>query len=251
MRRKDWFIRSRNTPCPARCLTGPGSSKTVRLRRLYLPGLFIVAAVIAFSNVLTTWFLSDDFAQIGKVLSGDYSVVWGQAHGGFFRPLFILSYIVDIRIWGARPFGFHLTNVTVHALNSFLVFLLASGLLDGLNLDRRAQKTISISAAALFLLHPSHTEAVTWISGRADLFATFFGLSSVVSFIGGSTHGRKPLPMAVADLHSLNYQMASNRRRLPSIFRPLPLKVGDTVMPVATGEAANQHYFVEQQLGDK
>jgi hypothetical protein len=68
-------------------------------RQLAIFGLFLLAGFIAFSNILNSYFLSDDFAQIGKVLSGDLSVVWGKAHGGFFRPLFILSYLIDTRVW--------------------------------------------------------------------------------------------------------------------------------------------------------
>ena len=147
--------------------------------QIYLPALFLLAAVLAFSSNLNSYFLSDDFAQIGKVLHGDFSVSWGQAHGGFFRPLLILSYLIDSRIWHDRPFGYHLTNVLVHALNSFLVFALGLRLLQHLKLPASSTNAATAAAAALFLLHPSHTEAVTWISGRADLLATCFCLGSL------------------------------------------------------------------------
>src|SRR5882762_876789 len=103
--------------------------RPVRSSQLYLLGLFLLAAFIAFSLNINSYFLSDDFVQIGKVLHGDFSVSWGQEHGGFFRPLFIWSYVIDSRIWGTRPFGYHLTNVFLHGLNAFLVFKLASRLI--------------------------------------------------------------------------------------------------------------------------
>src|SRR5256885_13398875 len=80
--------------------------RLVRSPQLYLLGLFLLAALIAFSPNLNSYFLSDDFVQIGKVMHRDFSVSWGQEHGGFFRPLFIWSYLIDSRIWGARPFGY-------------------------------------------------------------------------------------------------------------------------------------------------
>jgi hypothetical protein len=89
-------------------------------RQFAILGIFLCAGFIAYSNVVNSWFLSDDFAQIGKVLGGDLSVVWGQEHGGFFRPLFIQIYLIDTKLWGAHPFGFHLTNIVVHSLNSFV-----------------------------------------------------------------------------------------------------------------------------------
>lgn len=163
-------------------------------RRLFLQiclaVLFLIAALLAFSNNLNSYFLSDDFVQIGKVLSGDFSVVWGQSHGGFFRPLFILSYIVDSRVWHARPQGYHLTNVAIHALNSFLVFQVARQFLRHLASPANISTAMSIAASTLFLLHPSHTEAVTWISGRADLLATCLCLASLWCFMVYATGSR-------------------------------------------------------------
>ena len=159
-------------------------------RQLIILLLFLAGAFCVFSNILTSYFLSDDFVQIGKVLNGDFSVVWGKEHGGFFRPLFILSYIVDAKIWGARPFGFHLTNVAFHSFNAFLVFALSLRLMEALKLSMFARQTISIAAGALFLLHPSHTEAVSWISGRADLLAMCFSLASLLAYLNYSRRQR-------------------------------------------------------------
>jgi hypothetical protein len=153
------------------------------LRQLVILGLFLLAGFLAFATILNCYFLSDDFAQVGKVLAGDLSVVWGKAHGGFFRPLFILSYLIDTKIWGARPLGFHLTNIIFHSLNAFLTFRLTRALTEDLTLATSTKKAIAIGAGALFLLHPSHTEAVSWISGRADLIATFFCLASLLWYV--------------------------------------------------------------------
>ena len=152
-------------------------------RQFAILGIFLCAGFIAYSNVVNSWFLSDDFAQIGKVLGGDLSVVWGQEHGGFFRPLFILSYLIDTKLWGGHPFGFHLTNIVVHSLNAFLTYLLSLRIVADLKLTAGARRMIAIAAGTLFLLHPSHTEAVVWISGRADVLATFFCLASLLSYL--------------------------------------------------------------------
>ena len=165
--------------------------RAVRSPQLYLPGLFLVAALIAFSLNLNSYFLSDDFVQIGKVLHGDFSVSWGQEHGGFFRPLFIWSYLIDSRIWGARPFGYHFTNVMLHGLNAFLVFKLASKLVQSFAPTSNGRRGVAIAAGSLFLLHPSHTEAVTWISGRADLLATCLLLTSLLAYLGYAAGARR------------------------------------------------------------
>lgn len=166
-------------------------------RQFIILGLFLIGGLVAYSTILNSWFLSDDFAQIGKVLSGDFSVVWGRAQGGFFRPLFILSYLFDTKIWGARPFGFHLTNVVVHSLNAFLTYVLSLRLIEDLKLVAWHQRMIAIAAGALFLLHPSHTEAVSWISGRADLLATFFCLAALWSWLSYA-RGKRPVQLALS-----------------------------------------------------
>lgn len=160
-----------------------GQVKMRSLRQFVILGLFLLAGFIAFATIINSYFLSDDFAQIGKVLAGDLSVVWGKEHGGFFRPLFVLSYLIDTRIWGTSPLGFHLTNIIFHSLNAFLTFKLTRRLIEGLTLTVETKNAITIGAGALFLLHPSHTEAVSWISGRADLMATFFCLASLLCYI--------------------------------------------------------------------
>jgi len=160
-------------------------------------GLFLLAGFIAYSSIINAWFVSDDYAQIGKVLAGDLSVVWGREHGGFFRPLFILSYLVDTKIWGARPIGFHLTNIVFHSLNAFLTYVFALRIVEDLKLATGSKRMIAIGAGALFLLHPSHTEAVSWISGRADLLATFFCLASLLSYLA-YVRGKRPLQLALS-----------------------------------------------------
>src|SRR5437868_14630154 len=78
------------------------------------PSFLLLLAFIAYSTVLNSYFLSDDFVQIGKVLEGDWSVTWAHETGGFFRPLFVWSYILDSRLWNQNPLGYHLTNTLLH-----------------------------------------------------------------------------------------------------------------------------------------
>lgn len=149
---------------------------------LHLLGIFFLLALITYSAILNSFFLSDDFAQIGKVLEGDFSVTWGQGEGGFFRPLFIWSYVIDSTLWRTNPFGYHLTNIALHTLNSYLVFILSAQLIRRNGHDPANTLRIAVAAGLIFLLLPSHTEAVSWISGRADLIATLFFLTALIFY---------------------------------------------------------------------
>lgn len=92
-----------------------------------------------------------------------------------YRPLRTLSYAMDNSFWGLNPMGFHLSNIVLHAINSSLAF--ASFLVIGLGLGA------SFLGGLFFALHPIHTEAVTFVSGRSDLLATLFILSSFILFV--------------------------------------------------------------------
>src|SRR6266404_3771115 len=91
---------------------------------------------------------------------------------GVFRPLTFSSFWLDQRLWWRTAFGFHLTSVLLHALNGVLVFGLARVL--------GCAALAAAGGALLFAVHPVHTEAVAWVSGRVDVLATTFALLAVV-----------------------------------------------------------------------
>jgi tetratricopeptide (TPR) repeat protein len=144
------------------------------------------------------------------------NVQWYFSHFYFsnWHPVTSLSYLLDYELWGLNPFGFHLTNILFHALNTALVFLvlweLTSGVASSLQPSppkgAREEKTVSQSAgfsacptpaavthrrytmwacalvAALFGLHPLHVESVAWVAERKDVLSGFFGLLTLWAY---------------------------------------------------------------------
>lgn len=104
------------------------------------------------------------------------------------RPLTNLTLAADRAVWGTAPFGFHLSNVLLHMLNIALVFTLAAQLWSdavGRAPARHGESvapTIGLAAALLFGAHPIMSEAVGYISSRADLLCTLLYL---LAFIAG------------------------------------------------------------------
>lgn len=143
---------------------------------------FSVLAVAINSSVLNAYFLSDDFALIGSVAKNGFSCQWySPGGGGFIRPVTLLSFLLDYRVWGLNPLGFHLSNALLHAANAFMVFSMMRHLLKFTG-DVRGI-LVPVFAGAFFLVLPSHSEAVTWISGRTDVLSTTFGLAATLSFL--------------------------------------------------------------------
>lgn len=89
---------------------------------------------------------------------------------GLYRPFTMATYAVNHYVSSA-PVGFHVVNIIIHALNSFLVFWLVIWFLKS--------RPLAYISSVLFLLHPIHTEAVTSIVGRAELLAFFWSLTVI------------------------------------------------------------------------
>lgn len=100
----------------------------------------------------------------------------------YYRPLQILSYAVDYRIWRMSPFGFHLGNLLLHFLNGLLVFLLI--------LSLTGKRIAALITSLLFVVHPLQAGAASYISGRAGLLFVFFGLLFFLAFIQYLRTGR-------------------------------------------------------------
>lgn len=128
-----------------------------------------------------------------------------------WHPLTVFSFAIDHSIWGLNPLGYHLTSITLHALNTFMVFILAYLLIKcrtTTTLTRtsplRERETffssdsrsrimpivVSATTALLFGAHPLHVESVAWISERKDVLYAFFYLASILAYIKYTISGK-------------------------------------------------------------
>lgn len=157
----------------------------------WIYAVLIVASIVGcgifvYSSVFDDFFLSDDFVLVALFSQlGPWGLWVNQQHGQslFFRPVLSLISFLDYQVWGVNPFGYHLTNFLFHLMNSFWVGLIAFLLGKNLKFKPSYRRLFPCLAAFIFLLLPSHTEVVSWISARTDGVATFFGLLSFVFYL--------------------------------------------------------------------
>lgn len=122
-----------------------------------------------------------------------------------WHPLTLISHAVDYSIWKLDPFGYHLTNVIIHSLNAFLVFLISFTLVNAAGRDQSEDKqAFALSAAVvttlLFALHPLRVESVAWIAERTDVLSAFFYLLSVLAYTRYCSGGARRIPFYFASL---------------------------------------------------
>lgn len=119
-------------------------------------------------EVLRNRFIRDiDTAKLKHILT--------KPVAGAYLPLKTLSYALDYKIWGLRPFGYHLTNLLLHILNSVLVFLIAWKIWR--------KRTLALFVALFFSLHPTRVESVAWVTARKDVLSGFFLLVSFYTYL--------------------------------------------------------------------
>ncbi|MBK6939958.1 MAG: hypothetical protein IPH13_07100 [Planctomycetes bacterium] len=148
-----------------------------------------IAGLLAFLALLVYWpvrsgeFVSDDFrfivdhtAQLTRAdtpgaFFSDPATIATPPDPDIWRPLRTWSYSIELQTFGLDPHGFHGVSMALHALVVVLLFHWLVALVG----------TISAAcAAALFCVHPLATEAVAWISSRADLLVAAFVLGSLL-----------------------------------------------------------------------
>jgi tetratricopeptide (TPR) repeat protein len=115
-----------------------------------------------------------------------------------YRPVQNISYIVDYLIWNTDLYGFHLSNILWHVASGILLFLLLEKLLGGLLENGGAvvgRRSIFAAAAfcvaLLWVVHPVHSAAVDYISGRADSLAFFFSCGAWLLYLRAQTASRR------------------------------------------------------------
>jgi tetratricopeptide (TPR) repeat protein len=91
-----------------------------------------------------------------------------------WHPLTWLSLQLDASLYGLCPFGFHLTNILLHAASTGLLLALLCRLTGRL--------WPSALVAALFGLHPLHVESVAWVAERKDVLSGFLAFLTLYAY---------------------------------------------------------------------
>jgi len=156
--------------------------------RLPVVVLIVLAGLGAYINTFTNDFVWDDASSVllnEHIKNPSYFFQlfkedqhpFGTGQGNFYRPLvatsFMLDYALASKVDGRpNPLVFHLTNALWHVAAALVLF----GLLERL----RVPRFVSLVVPIVYVVHPLHTEAVAYISGRADPMAAAFVYAALI-----------------------------------------------------------------------
>ncbi|MBE2288433.1 MAG: hypothetical protein IAE95_02685 [Chitinophagaceae bacterium] len=164
---------------------------SLSVQKVLLPAIVAVITLICFRytlyNQFTNW--DDDFYVTNDVYIREFSahnlrvLFTEDITRNNYHPLCMLSLAVNYFFSGLEPMGYYLTNILIHAVNAWLVFVLFFRLALRLSLSESAALFLSFFGSLWFAIHPMHVESVAWISERKDVLYAAFYISGLLSYL--------------------------------------------------------------------
>jgi protein O-mannosyl-transferase len=209
----------------------------------WAPVLAALLAAVAYAPSLGNGFALDDQGDIveNSVVQPSQSpivVVLSPYRGHVpparspYRPLTSLTMWLNAGFGGA--WGFHATNVLLHAFVTGLVTLLL--------LTLGAGPGWALGGGAVFAVHPVHVEAVANVIGRGDVLMTMFTLLGVLAFLD-RTQGTARRAAGVAIAYALALLSKENGIALPGLLVILAwlTRPGTAAIPAGASTASGAH----------
>jgi tetratricopeptide (TPR) repeat protein len=163
--------------------------------------VLMATIIIAYAHTLQYPFVFDDVPNIeGNRHIRMESFSWDAIREACLdapvkgRPLAYLTFALNYWIGGMDVRGFHLVNIAIHLLASFLVYLISDVTLrlyratEGIRvgwLNDRRRLYVALLAALIFALHPLQIQSVTYIVQRMNSMAAAFYLLALWLYILG------------------------------------------------------------------
>jgi len=171
-----------------------------RMRGL-IAAAIIAAGCLAYANTFRNEFVWDDASSIILnehvkdpgfffQLFREDQHPFGRGQGNFYRPLLAATFMADYQLAASAdpgippdPLLFHITSAAWHIAAALLLFALLT----------RVHAPLLVRAAVplLYVLHPLHTEAVAYISGRADSMSAAFMFAGLWLAVWESTPAKR------------------------------------------------------------
>ena len=155
----------------------------IQNKRIIYPIIILVITLITYSGSINNdfvWNWDDNEYIIENPVIKDISLNSLFTHFkiyqlGNYHPLTTISYAIEYKLFGENPLPYHINNITLHLINSLLVFIFIKKL--------TGKNEMAAIVSLLFAIHPLHTESVAWISERKDLLFTVFYLASLIFYM--------------------------------------------------------------------
>ncbi len=156
--------------------------------------VYLRALSCGFENIDDPLYVLDNPA-IRSLDWGFFTSVFTHTYINWWMPLTWISLAVDYHFWELNPFGYHLTNIVLHAVNTGLIVLIADRIIKGKGDEAKAHPMIKgggerlgyfatlLLVGLLWGIHPLRVESVAWVTERKDVLNGLFSMASVLCYL--------------------------------------------------------------------
>ncbi len=140
----------------------------------WITAIFAALIFVSYFPIWQNTFVWDDKPYIilnDYVKNFDLKGLLTEYHVGNYHPLTMLSLAIEYALVKEQTWLYHLDNLILHTLNSWLVFRIIQKL--------NGNFWVAFFTGALFAIHPLHVESVAWAAERKDVLYTIFLLLSI------------------------------------------------------------------------
>ena len=167
-------------------------------------GLFIgIFFFFLYAQTISFTYTYDDFTVISEnrvvkqgiqgipdILTSDYWYGFkegpdSEKSGLIYRPASLVMFALEWQLMPNTPELNHFFNVLLYALTCILVFMLLCRIFKNYSL------IVPFVCAALFTIHPIHTEVVSNIKSRDEILCLLFGIGAAINFLKFYTDSNK------------------------------------------------------------
>ncbi|MFH0866637.1 MAG: tetratricopeptide repeat protein [Bacteroidota bacterium] len=145
-----------------------------------LPSVLIFTAFLYFRSLFNDFAWDDEMYILNNPFIRDFSIsgikaIFSSFYFCNYHPLTTLTYLFEYNFFGLYPLPYHILNVLLHLLNTWLVYKIT---------EKLSENKITVLVVSLFFaIHPMHVESVAWISERKDVLFTSFYLLSILVYL--------------------------------------------------------------------
>ena len=152
-----------------------------KYEKYFLPTVLAITFLCFFPSLQNKFVNLDDPQYLTEnpvvknISTENLKAIFSEQFVGNYQPITMLSYMVEYKLFGLHPFGYHLMNLLFHLLGTLFVFLIIKKL--------SGNDLVAFITSLLFGIHPLHVESVAWIAERKDVLYGFYFLWALYLYV--------------------------------------------------------------------
>lgn len=159
--------------------------KYLRPIKYQLLFLFIATLVVYFNSLSAPFYLDDHHSIVENPAIKSFSNLIEHRNYQIMRFTGYFSLAVNYNLHEYSVAGYHIFNLLIHFLTGVSIYFLIRALLNSpkIQANESLKTYLPFLTALLFLLHPLHTQAITYIVQRHAALAAMFYLLTLYFYV--------------------------------------------------------------------